>query len=193
MDQPSGGSAVPDRHVERVQDQLGAQVVSHRPSHHAPGEHVQDHRQVQEALPGRDIGDIGGPQPIRPSSGEGPLDQVGGWGGLGVAAGQAATSAPMAANQPGGPHQPGHPLAADLHAVVQAQLGMDPWRTVGTAAALMDLADLGGQRSVGAGPGAWRPPGPGVVASARHTQHAAQQGDSVVCLLLIDQPKRHDR
>ena len=46
-------SAAPDGHVEGVQDQLGAQVLSHRPAHNSPGEGVQDHRQLQPASPVR--------------------------------------------------------------------------------------------------------------------------------------------
>jgi hypothetical protein len=99
----------------------------------------------------------------------------------------------MTANQPSRSHQPRDSLAADLDAMVQAELGVDPWGAVGGAAALMDGPDLGGHGLVGDGPGRRRPGLEGVEARARHTQHAAEQGDSVVCLLLIDQPKRHLR
>jgi hypothetical protein len=80
-----------------------------------------------------------------------------------------------------------------MDAVVQAELGVDPRSTVGSPAVLMDLADLLQQRLVGDGSSRRRPGLEGVEARARHTQHAAQQGDSVVCLLLINQPERHGR
>jgi hypothetical protein len=99
----------------------------------------------------------------------------------------------MAADQPSAAHEASHPLAPDVHAVVQAQLGMHPWGAVSASAALMDLPDLLEQHLVAGHPGRWRPPHPSVIARARHTQHAAQQGDSVVYLLLLDQPKRHGR
>jgi hypothetical protein len=110
-----------------------------------------------------------------------------------VSSGQPTVTAAVAALQPGGAHQPGDALAAHTDAVVQAQLGVDAWDAVGGPAALMDGPDLGGQGLVGDGPRCRRPGLPGVEARARHTQHAAQQGDSVVCLLLVDQPEDHRR
>jgi hypothetical protein len=110
-----------------------------------------------------------------------------------VAAGQPLPAAPVAAHQPGSAQQPSHSLAADVHAVVQPQLSMDARRAVGGAAALMDLADPLSELPVGDHPSTRWPALPGIKARARHTQHAAQLGDSVVCLLLLDQPKRHRR
>jgi hypothetical protein len=100
-------------------------------------------------------------------------------------------AAPMTTNQPSGAHEPGDPLATHADAMVQAQLSVDAWGAVGPAAARMDDPDLGGQLGILSGPSAWWPPHPGVIARARHTQHAAQQGDSVVWLLLVDQPEGH--
>jgi hypothetical protein len=99
----------------------------------------------------------------------------------------------MTADQPGGAHQPSDPLAPHTDAMVQAELGVDAGSAVGGPAALVDLADLLEQDLVGDGPSRRRPGPPGVEARARHTQHAAQQGDCVVCLLLIDQPEGHGR
>jgi len=42
-----------DRHLQRIEDQLRLQVCIHRPAHNLAREHVQDHRQVQKAAPGR--------------------------------------------------------------------------------------------------------------------------------------------
>jgi hypothetical protein len=44
MDQPWSGLALGDCHVERIQDQLGAQVVGHRPADDSAGEAVQHYR-----------------------------------------------------------------------------------------------------------------------------------------------------
>jgi hypothetical protein len=102
-------------------------------------------------------------------------------------------AAPVAADQAGRAQQAGDPLAANVDVMVQAQLSVDPGRAIGAPAALMDDPDLGGQLGILSGPSAWWPPHPGVLARARHTQHAAQQGDSMVWLLLIDQPEDHRR
>src|SRR5829696_8262457 len=47
-------------------------------------------------------------------------------------------AASMTADQPSRSHQPRDSLAADMDAMVQAELGVDPWGAVGGAAALMD-------------------------------------------------------
>jgi hypothetical protein len=66
MHQARGGIALGDGHVEGVQDELGAQMVGHRPADDPPREGVQDHRQVQPALTGALLGDVGHPQLVRP-------------------------------------------------------------------------------------------------------------------------------
>jgi len=40
-----GRPAVPDRHLQGVDDQLGAEVVGHRPADHPAGETVHVHGQ----------------------------------------------------------------------------------------------------------------------------------------------------
>jgi hypothetical protein len=77
MGQPGRWLPLGDRHVEGVQDQFGAQVLGHRPAHHPAGVGVQDDRQVQPALAGALLGDVGRPEPIRRWWGEVPLDQIG--------------------------------------------------------------------------------------------------------------------
>jgi hypothetical protein len=96
-------------------------------------------------------------------------------------------------NQPGGAHQPSHPLATHPDAMVQPQLGMDAWGTIGGSAADMDGLDLLSELLVEDRSSRRWPALPGIEARARHTQHAAQLGDSVVCLLLLDQPEGHRR
>jgi hypothetical protein len=86
-----------------------------------------------------------------------------------------------AADQAGGAHQPGHPRAAHLDAVVQPELGVDPWGAVGAAAVLADGPDLGGQGLVGHGAGRGRPALPGRAPRPRHTQPSAQPGDAMGC------------
>jgi hypothetical protein len=79
MDQARGGIALRDRHVERVQDELGAQVVGHRPAHDPPRERVEDHCEVQPSFAGALLGDVSDPEPVGPGRGEVPLDQVRSW------------------------------------------------------------------------------------------------------------------
>ena len=169
-----------DGHVEGVQDQLGAQVLSHRPAHNSPGEGVQDHRQVQPALTGVLLGDVGHPQPVWRWRQEVPFDEVRcGCSGR-VAACGAVPPAAVDALQAVVTHQPGDPFAADMDVQAQPELGVDARRAVGGAAARVDLADLIAEIGIDHGPPRRWPRGPGVVAGACHTQHAAQPGDLVV-------------
>jgi hypothetical protein len=64
MHQAWGGVALGDGHVQGVQDQLGAQVLSHRPADDPAGERVEDHGEVQPALTGALLGDVSDPQAI---------------------------------------------------------------------------------------------------------------------------------
>jgi hypothetical protein len=50
VDEASVGTAVPNRHLERPHRHLGAEMRGHRPAHHPPTEHVEDHRQIEEIL-----------------------------------------------------------------------------------------------------------------------------------------------
>ena len=74
------------------------------------------------------FGDVRYPQPIRPIDGELPVDQI----VVGLAFGsrlvQPLPAAPIDALHTGVAHQPGDPLAADVDAGPEPQLGMHPWR-----------------------------------------------------------------
>src|SRR5262249_50999435 len=64
MDQAGSRALSLDCHGERGDGQFGTHMLAHRPTHHLAGEQVEDHRQVEPALAGRDIGDIGQPDLI---------------------------------------------------------------------------------------------------------------------------------
>jgi len=69
-------TAVPDRHLQRVDDQLRAHVLGHRPPDDAAAEAVQHDRQVEPALAGAVPGDVGDVEPVRCVGPEVALDQV---------------------------------------------------------------------------------------------------------------------
>ena len=85
---------------------------------------------------------------------------------------------PMDALELGRAHQPGDPLAADPPVVLEAQLGLDPRCPVRPPAALVDLADPGGQGGIGSSPCRWRPVRPGPVAARgdARTRHIVVTG-----------------
>ena len=104
MHGPGRWATVPDRHLQRVDDQLGADVVGHRPAHDAAAEAVDDHRQVKPPLTGAVLGHVGDVEPVRLGGVEPPLDQVSrGCRGL-ITARAAAQPPPVHALQAGVPH-----------------------------------------------------------------------------------------
>src|SRR3954451_8665672 len=45
-------------HVQGIQNQLGSQMVGHRPADHPAAPDIYDDRQIEEARRGRDVGEI---------------------------------------------------------------------------------------------------------------------------------------
>src|SRR6185437_12897644 len=139
------GATLLESHVQRFQHQGAGQTLRHRPSDHVPGEHIQDRRQVQPALVGGDVRHVGQPQGIRTGRREMPLDQVRGVL-LGLSRARRAAEATLLHSlQPSAAHQPRHPLASHTYLVLQAQLHVDPRRSV--SALEGTLVDLVHQRS----------------------------------------------
>jgi len=70
------GLALVQRHLKRVEHELGAQMRRHRPADDAPAEDIEHDGEVEEPRPGRDVGDVGAVELIRALSGELALDQI---------------------------------------------------------------------------------------------------------------------
>lgn len=104
-------SAHRDRHVDRREHQLGAQLVLHRPADHLAREHIEHDRQVQKPTPRRDISRIGYPQAVGPLGVEPTLDQIGHLRALLPALRRHYKLAQRRPAQPRRPHQARHALA----------------------------------------------------------------------------------
>lgn len=125
----------------------------HGPPDHAAAEHVEEHRQVEKALPQRrDVRDISDPEPVRRAGGERALDQIRGQLDLRIAPRRVEGAPTVAPDQAGLPHQPRDALTPAVRPHGR-QFGMDPWDAVRAAARLMDRADLLDPLRVGLGPG----------------------------------------
>src|SRR5229473_849233 len=72
-----GGPALPQRQVERLQHQFGAQMGCHRPADDSAAESVEHYRQVKKPGPSRDVSYVGDPQPIGCRGDEVAFDQIG--------------------------------------------------------------------------------------------------------------------
>src|SRR5215203_6769468 len=187
-DQAGWRLSLADGHLQGVQDQFGAQVLGHRPANDPTRERVQDHGEVQPALVGALLGNVGDPELIGTGRCEPALDEIWCRRRGGIAPGQPTTPPTVDALQAVLAHDAGDAFAADMDAQAQAQLGVDAWGAVGATAAVMDLADLFAEQRIRPRPVGWWAAGPGVVARARHTEHAGELGDRVVGFLRIDQP-----
>src|SRR5229473_4703463 len=111
-----GGPALPQRQVERLQHQFGAQMGFHRPTDDSAAESVEHYRQVKKPGPGRDVSYVGDPQPIGRRGNEVAFDQV---GCRPRAALSHRGSYPFAAThspKAGGLHQARDPLASEMDA-----------------------------------------------------------------------------
>jgi hypothetical protein len=113
MDEPYLWPSLPDRHLECRQDQIGAQMVLHGPAYHPSAEDIENDGQVEKAVVlGRQIGNIGHPEPIWTGCLEAALDQIGCWSRRRIAPSRAHMDQPpaMAAHQTRLAHEPRHPV-----------------------------------------------------------------------------------
>jgi hypothetical protein len=134
-------TAPPARHVERVADQLGAQVIGDRPAHDASGPHVEHGGEIHLAFAGGVLGDVGDPEPVGARSDEVAVHQILGRRGVAVAASAAPLPAAIDALEAVAAHEPLDAFATHPDADAEAQLGPHPRAAIGTPAHLMDLTD----------------------------------------------------
>jgi hypothetical protein len=64
------------RHRQRVADELGAHVIGHAPADDREAVEVLHGDEVQPALPGSEVGDVGDPAAVRRARGEVTIKQV---------------------------------------------------------------------------------------------------------------------
>src|SRR5205823_1661665 len=65
VDEAGMRPATGERHLERVDDELGLEVRPHRPADDAARIAVHDRGQVEPALPGAHVLDVRAPEPVR--------------------------------------------------------------------------------------------------------------------------------
>ena len=193
VQQPHVRPPVADRQLPRCQDPLGAQLLLQRPAHHAPTEDREEHRQREDPLLlRRHVGAMRPPELSGTRSGEGALDQIGGWHGRGIASGGVHRSAPMASYQSGPAQKPRHPVMPARHPSCR-QLRVHPQGPVGSPAGLMNPPNLLSQLGVGAGAsgGLALPPRPlPAGGDSQHPAHAAHRMMGLLALHQLVDPHR---
>jgi hypothetical protein len=188
----------PARHVQRVDNELGAEVVGDRVADDLPVPGVDHHRQIDPALVAGVLGDVGHPQPVRVVWGELAGYQIVVGYRCRVAAGESPTAPAGDALEVLGSHQSFHSLAADSNVETQPELCVHSWRAVGATRATVDVPDRGPQLVVLAVPLARVDLGrsPLVEAAGGHPKSPARPGDVhrlILGLLRGDEREGHCR
>src|SRR6266849_2465403 len=133
--------ALPERHVERGEHELGSQVLSHAPADDSATVGIEDHRQVQEPGPRRDVSNVGDPELVRGICTELPLHEIGGRLCITIAHGRRHPSLEACALQPLGLHETSYTLFTDTDACF-AQIHVDVGRTVSALGARVVHANV---------------------------------------------------
>jgi hypothetical protein len=124
------GPAVPYGHVERVEDELGAQMRSHRPADHAAAERVDDDRAIEPSFGGPLLSDVGDPQPVGCGGTEVAFDKIRRRHRVEVAACESASFAAMHALDTGLAHQSRDSFASAADAVIEAEFDVHARRAI---------------------------------------------------------------
>jgi hypothetical protein len=152
-------------------------MARYTPADDPPTVRVDDHRQVQEALPGWQVGDVGDPKCIRLLRFELALHKVVADLGWLIAARCAYPSPTTNTSELGDAHQPSHTLATTADTVFIRQLSVDPGRAVGTPATGVDVVNDLGDSGVSNSAVGQRSVFPRVVAGFRHAQWPTHERD----------------
>ena len=139
------------RHAQRIEHDCSVQRRRHRPADDPAAENIANDRQVQEARPSRNLGDISHPKHIRRIRNEPAIDQIRRLAGTITHCSDRKLAAADTSNARA--HEPRDTVLADLHAVCR-KLGVDPRCTIGSTRYRVDRAHGLGQRSIRP-----RPPG----------------------------------
>ncbi len=148
MDEPReiGRAAAPDRHLERVEREFGAERGRHPPADDRPAEGVDDEGRVDEARPGGHVGDVGDPEAVRGGGAEHPLDEGGRPRGERRWDGRPLGLATHGADEAETAHQPADLVAADVDALA-AEGVPQLARAIDSVVGAVDPADVGPDRA----------------------------------------------
>lgn len=182
------GTTLPECHLQPLEDQLGSRVRFDRPPDNA-GIHIQHHRQIHKAGPGRDVRDVGHLQPIRFVRVEALIYQVHGsrspWVGC-----RGHHEAPQARSQKThGLYQSSDPLATYARIMVVSQLCVDHPRAVHSTRAAVDRLDLPSQPQIRSCPSTRRSTAPDVESTPRNLEHAAHDPHRMDGLIRLREPE----
>src|SRR5215216_1724296 len=193
VDQSRLWPASVDRHVQRIEHELGPQVVRHRPADDPTGVGIQHEGEVEPALPCPDVGYARHPQAIRCFGSEVALHEIGcreSAFGMRAQSGTNLSPVTSAPEQRGLPHEPCHALSGAPHAQ-HPQLEVNPRRTVGLSAVSVNADDLLQKQGVCPCPSGRRSISPTIEAAPGDLQSPAHHAHPVVRFLCLDERVDH--
>jgi hypothetical protein len=149
MPEAATGPAAVQRHLERVDDELGAHMLGHRPADDPARKGVLNGGEVDPAFPAAQVGDVGDPQHVGRGATKAPFDQVVGDANAWEADRCPAALAGHQSRQAGGWHEALHTLARHDDTVAELELSRDTPRCVDAAILGVDGLDALDQPHVG--------------------------------------------
>jgi hypothetical protein len=181
----------PQRHHQRVGDELRRHLIAHRPADHAPRVQIQHHGEVQPAFRSPDVREVGHPALVRRCCHELPSQQVRCDRALGptTVVYRQATSL-VAGLKARHKHQPRHAVDAAAKAPI-VQIAHNAPTAVGAVALLEARADRHQQLLVDSGASAWAAPQPLVEPAPRDTESPAHQPNLPYPSVLRDELEPH--
>src|SRR3990172_5799420 len=180
------GSPAPDRHLEGIEGELGAERARHPPADDPAGKDVDDEGGVAEAGPGRDVRQIGHPEPVRSGRAEAPVHEI---GRTRREVRRDRRPPGLAPDRPGeaeAAHQPGDLVPADRGALA-AERTPELARAIDGVVPAVDAADVELERRVPAVTSRGWPGAGGVVARWGDLQGLADRLDPEGDALLVDE------
>src|SRR5271165_2121944 len=172
------GFATIDRHVERFQNEFGAQMIGHRPADDAPAVSVKHDREIQEACPGRDVGDVGNPELVGPLGGELPIDEIGRWPCIAIANRCRRRFAPRSSVNTTFSHQPRNTLSGYRNTFI-AKVRMNAWTTIRRPRFAKQCFDSIAKKQIALTTRRGRTLAPCIVAARGDFEYAAEHRDRV--------------
>jgi hypothetical protein len=193
VDQSCGRPLSVNRHRECGRRQFGAQVIAHGPADDLAAVEIHDGGEIQPALVGWNVGDVGEPDAVGRRGREVAIDQVRRDRQCVAAVGRAhapwrrhngADAVPV--------HQPLDPPAAGA-ASLRLQSGMDARAAIASAAVPMDPPDRGHKLTIGCRSRAARTQAPSVIAGRRDLEHATEDVNRIGAAMILDETEAHVR
>src|SRR3954449_5860299 len=166
-------------------------MIRHRPADDLAAVQIHDGGQIEPALIGLDVGDVGEPDSVRRGGAEVPLDQV--------------RRDREVVTAVGGPHPawPRHdgPDTLTAHQSLDAtaarpvalgpQLGMNPRAAIASACVAVYPFDVVDEVTIGDRSTALRARAPGIIAGRRDPEHVAQDRHGIVGAAIFDETESH--